>query len=396
MATAVAEFQSTVSAGFAGASLGIFTTPIEEKAAMATQTPNKPKQDPSVEKVVNQLREAFADAPQMAKTGLENALPELIAQAAEAQASKTQTAGRIGIRQGTVSELTVIAPFAPGGAKRLRTVLRLLNGNFSGGKKVGTLHDMRFVFLDNDTKFLFATAYDGEWDPYIDDFATKIPTRWTSSSRLSKVAGIRSPAVKDWIVRHQIPAEGWYVAIRSDRYGDSTDEERRQGRGRAPRQGWIAPRANRSRGSGRMDGTPQRMQTWTPSRNPSARIVRRAHRRSTCTRSRRPSSEPRPAPYVGTHVLIRVDEPQAVASSSAPDAAHRLRRRLVDCGQCVAVGRDQLLGPFSARRSPESLPSFPVAFREGMAARAEQLRDGGVNHPTNWERRSARDKSTSV
>jgi hypothetical protein len=34
---------------------------------------------------------------------------------------------------------------------------------------------MRFVFLDNDTKFLFATAYDGAWDPYIDDFATKIP-----------------------------------------------------------------------------------------------------------------------------------------------------------------------------------------------------------------------------
>ena len=180
---------------------------------MATQTPNKPKQDPSVEKVVNQLREAFADAPQMAKTGLENALPELIAQAADAQASKTQTAGRIGIRQGTVSELTVIAPFAPGGAKRLRTVLRLLNGNFSGGRKVGTLHDMRFVFLDNDTKFLFATAYDGEWDPYIDDFATKIPDEMdVIFSSFEGWPGIRSPAVKDWIVRHQIPAEGWYVA----------------------------------------------------------------------------------------------------------------------------------------------------------------------------------------
>ena len=38
-----------------------------------------------------------------------------------------------------------------------------------------TLHDMRFVFLDNDTKLLFATAYDGDWDAYIDDFATKIP-----------------------------------------------------------------------------------------------------------------------------------------------------------------------------------------------------------------------------
>jgi hypothetical protein len=34
---------------------------------------------------------------------------------------------------------------------------------------------MRFVFLDNDTRMLFATAYDGDWDAYIDDFATKIP-----------------------------------------------------------------------------------------------------------------------------------------------------------------------------------------------------------------------------
>jgi hypothetical protein len=34
---------------------------------------------------------------------------------------------------------------------------------------------MRFVFLDDDSKLLFATAYDGDWDPYIDDFATKIP-----------------------------------------------------------------------------------------------------------------------------------------------------------------------------------------------------------------------------
>jgi hypothetical protein len=34
---------------------------------------------------------------------------------------------------------------------------------------------MRWVFLDNDTKLLFASTYDGDWDPYIDDFATKIP-----------------------------------------------------------------------------------------------------------------------------------------------------------------------------------------------------------------------------
>ena len=149
----------------------------------------------------------------MAKTALENALPALMSQAAEAQASAAESAGRIGIRQGKVSELTVIAPFAPGGAQRLRAVLRLLNGNFSAGTKVGTVHDMRFVFLDNDTKFLFATAYDGEWDPYIEDFATKIPDEMdVIFSAFEGWPGIRSPKVKDWIVEHQIPAEGWFVA----------------------------------------------------------------------------------------------------------------------------------------------------------------------------------------
>ena len=173
-----------------------------------------PEQDQSVEKKIQQLRRAFTrDAPEMAKVALEHALPSLKSQALEAQASQTESAGRIGIRQGSVSELTVIAPFAPGGARRLRAVLRLLNGNFSGGKKVGTLHDMRFVFLDNDTKFLFATAYDGEWDPYIDDFATKIPDEMDIIfSAFEGWPGIHSPEVKDWIVKHQIPAEGWYVA----------------------------------------------------------------------------------------------------------------------------------------------------------------------------------------
>jgi hypothetical protein len=170
-------------------------------------------QNQSVEHTVQQLREIYADAPEMARVALARALPSLKSQALEAQASQTESAGRIGIRQGSVSELTVIAPFAPGGARRLRAILRLLNGNFSGGQKVGTLHNMRFVFLDNDTKFLFATAYDGAWDPYIDDFATKIPDEMDIIfSAFEGWPGIHSPEVKDWIVKHQIPAEGWYVA----------------------------------------------------------------------------------------------------------------------------------------------------------------------------------------
>ena len=104
-----------------------------------------------------------------------------------AAATRAQNAGRIGARQGKVSELTGFLPFAKGGAKRLRGLLQLLEGNFRAADAVGTVHDMRFVFLDNDTKLLFATAYDGDWDAYIEDFATKIPTLWICCSAIWRV-----------------------------------------------------------------------------------------------------------------------------------------------------------------------------------------------------------------
>ena len=139
---------------------------------MTTQTVTRPEQDQTIEKKIQRLREVYATGPEMGKTALENALGELTSFASTTRA-RMESAGRIGIRQGKVSELILIAPFAPGGAARLRALLQLRDGNFDDTDRVGTVHDMRFVFLDNDTKFLFATAYDGDWDPYIDDFATE-------------------------------------------------------------------------------------------------------------------------------------------------------------------------------------------------------------------------------
>ena len=199
------------------------------------QVQTGPEQDPVIEQKIQQLRELHADAPEMGRVALEHVLSALPSEmAARTEAAMTLSAGRIGVRQGKVSELTVIAPFAEGGAKRLRSLLQLLEGNFQGAAKVGTVHDMRFVFLDNDTKLLFATAYDGDWDPYIDDFATKIPDYMDLLfSNFEGWPGIHSPLVKDWIAEHQIPAEGWYVANpnltvvdarRLERVGQALDE----------------------------------------------------------------------------------------------------------------------------------------------------------------------------
>ena len=178
--------------------------------ATQSQAPAASEQEMDVEQKIQKARELYADAPELGRVALEKGIPNLKRELAAATA--TEAAGRIGVRQGKVSELTIIAPFAEGGAQRLRGLLQLLQGNFQLADMMGTVHDMRFVFLDNDTKLLFATAYDGDWDPYIDDFVTKIPDALDMLlSNLEGFPGMHSPSLKDYLAAHQVTAEGWYV-----------------------------------------------------------------------------------------------------------------------------------------------------------------------------------------
>jgi Dyp-type peroxidase family len=94
----------------------------------------------------------------------------------------------------------------------------------------------------------------------------------------------------------------------------------------------------------------------------------------------------RPEPYYGTHVMLHVDDAAA---------GRELLRNLtphVDSAAdwwqtaepwiAVAITYSGLV----ALGVPEdSLQSFPEAFRVGMAARADQLLDRGVNDPKHWE-----------
>ncbi len=180
---------------------------------MTPQTLTRPEQDKTAESKIQELKDLFADAPELGKKALENVLRDLKSQVSQRPPPPIESAGRIGSRLGKVSELTLIVPLIPGGAKRLRAFLKLLGGNLDGAKQVGTVHDMRFVFLENDTKLLFATAYDGDWDAYIDDFATKIPDFLDlMDANWEGWPGIRSPQAKDYLANHQVTADGWFVA----------------------------------------------------------------------------------------------------------------------------------------------------------------------------------------
>src|SRR5262245_61305379 len=108
------------------------------------QTQTQLERDRLVEQKVQKVKELYADAPELGRVALEKGLPNLTREFAAA--TGTQNAGRVGARQGKVSELTGIFPFVKGGAKRLRGLLQLLEGwatKASTIRPIGTNHTGR-------------------------------------------------------------------------------------------------------------------------------------------------------------------------------------------------------------------------------------------------------------
>ena len=98
-----------------------------------TLTPAESERVRHGQEKIQQLRELFADAPELGRKALDNVIQLLTEQATQPPPEALESAGRAGVRLGNVSELTILVPFAPGGAKRLRAFLRTIGGNLSGG-----------------------------------------------------------------------------------------------------------------------------------------------------------------------------------------------------------------------------------------------------------------------
>src|SRR5258708_14091650 len=66
-----------------------------------------------------------------------------------------------GLTSGQAQEFAIILPLKPGGGQRMRDRLReSLNADTQLMDRMGTLHDLRFVLFDNDTRVLFAITYE--------------------------------------------------------------------------------------------------------------------------------------------------------------------------------------------------------------------------------------------
>lgn len=93
----------------------------------------------------------------------------------------------------------------------------------------------------------------------------------------------------------------------------------------------------------------------------------------------------RPAPYVGCHVLLRIDD-----AAAGRELVRRLAPHVVSAADYAS--RESWLAvafTFSGLRAlgvpAASLASFPKAFVNGMASRAEILGDVGTSAPEHWD-----------
>ena len=115
-----------------------------------------------------------------------------------------------------MSEVSAFLHVKPGEVEELRAAIgrfqaRLRNAPREYMVKFG-LVDMRHVIFDNDTRLCWITAFDTDWDPYIDDSINTLGIEtwldWASTRSSTTRSSLTGPAgVKVWIQQAQIPAD---------------------------------------------------------------------------------------------------------------------------------------------------------------------------------------------
>jgi len=119
-----------------------------------------------------------------------------------------------GLRYGKHGEATAVAPVAPGGAALLRQRI----GQFQAESRywegrVGTVHQLRMILINNDTQLLTTVTYDGDFLPYLEDIIREAGP-WFDALLKGVWDGwvsIDDPATRKLITDSFVTAEMFYV-----------------------------------------------------------------------------------------------------------------------------------------------------------------------------------------
>jgi hypothetical protein len=130
----------------------------------------------------------------------------------------TPSAGtpRPGVLVGSASEFSLFFRVRPGHEHDLRAAVEALQSSpgYRPGDyamPVASIHEARFVLFDGDTRLLFATSFDGPWDAYMEDFASKPIQLFDAIFRhVEGYEGLPDlAAVKDFILSAQLTASAY-------------------------------------------------------------------------------------------------------------------------------------------------------------------------------------------
>ncbi len=122
----------------------------------------------------------------------------------------------------TQNQLTVITEVHAGRVDRVRAVMSAIDsyskrlapaGSLTG---VSSIHFVRWLLLDDGRRLMMVSDYDGSWESYIDEFAELILSGldaiWEGSDGYPPDGARDLPGFKQFLRRHQVPAEMFYSA----------------------------------------------------------------------------------------------------------------------------------------------------------------------------------------
>jgi hypothetical protein len=136
---------------------------------------------------------------------------------------------RPGVSVGSTSEFSLFFRVKPGHGDVLREAVAGLQrtpgyrpGDYD--MPIATIHEARFVLFDDDTRLLFATSFDGPWDAYMVDFASKPMQLFDAIFRhVEGYEGLPDlAALTDFILSAQVTAAGY-----ARNYGGTVKEIRK-------------------------------------------------------------------------------------------------------------------------------------------------------------------------
>jgi hypothetical protein len=125
-----------------------------------------------------------------------------------------------GLRIGKRGELTGIGNVTPDGVRIFRERLPQFQAEAAYWEnRVGTPHDFRVTFFDNDTRILFTICFDGDFKAYVEDLIRQA-TPWLDQIFLDVCEGfngMKDPGLLGFVHKHVVEAEYFYAA-----YPDAT------------------------------------------------------------------------------------------------------------------------------------------------------------------------------